>query len=241
MNERVVEEEAFEEIRGVPEAPIFLTCEHASSRLPAPWQWPVQDTRLLGTHWAFDLGAREVTLELAEALGASAVLSRFTRLLVDPNREEHHRDLLRGFADGAEILLNRALDEADREVRLSRYYRPFHDAVDRVLVQTRAPILLSVHSFTPLYEGVTREVQLGVLFNKEERAANALVQALSNSFDGVAHNEPWSGRDGLIFSAESHAERHGRVALEIEVRQDLAMDPAYRAKLVSVLAGYFAP
>jgi predicted N-formylglutamate amidohydrolase len=236
---RLVVQEAFEDVKGELDAPIFLTCEHASDRLPGPWQWPVQDTRLLGTHWAFDLGAREVTLELAAALRASAVLSRFTRLLVDPNREEQHRDLFRGSAEGAEILLNRALDPRQREVRLSRYYRPFHVAVDRALAQTRAPILLSVHSFTPLYEGVTREVQLGVLFNKEEAAAERLVDALSRSFEGVARNEPWSGRDGLIFSAESHAERHGRIPLEIEVRQDLATDPAYRSKLVAVLSAYF--
>lgn len=237
---QLVVEEAFEEIRGAPDAPIFLTCEHASDRLPGPWQWPVQDTRLLGTHWALDLGAREVALELAIALRASAVCSRFSRLLVDPNREEHHGDLFRRSADGAEILLNRDVTPSDSEARLAGYYRPFHAAVDRALSSSRAPVLLSVHSFTPLYEGVAREVQLGVLFNREERAADELVRALSSRFDGVAHNEPWSGREGLIFSAESHAERHGRVALEIEVRQDLATDPEYRAKLVSVLAAYFS-
>jgi predicted N-formylglutamate amidohydrolase len=236
---RILVEEAFETIMGEPDSPIFLTCEHASTRLPTLWQWPVQDTRLLGTHWAFDLGAREVVFELAEALQSSAVLSRFTRLLVDPNREEDHRDLFRGFADGAAILLNQAVTAEDRAARLARYYRPYHTAVDAALAGNRAPILLSIHSFTPLYEGVAREVQLGVLFNREERAADRLADALARQFEGVARNEPWSGRDGLIFSAESHAERHGRIALELEVRQDLATDPRYRTRLVSFLASYF--
>ena len=78
-----------------------------------------------------------------------------------------------------------------------------------------------------------------MLFNKEERAAQALHDALARELSGVAYNEPWSGKDGLIFSAESHAERRGRVALELEIRQDLAQDASYRARVVQVLARHF--
>ncbi len=232
-------EEAFEWVAGSRSAPIFLTCEHASERLPEPWRWPDADRRLIGTHWAYDLGARELTLALAAALGAGAVLSRFTRLLIDANRDELNSDLLRKVAEGAPVELNQHVIDSERELRLQAYYRPFHAAVDRELAAVDAPTLLSVHSFTPVYEGQVRKVELGVLFNDEEEAAIKLGESLSRQFDGVAYNEPWSGKAGLIFSAQSHAQRHGRRPLEIEIRQDRAIDVAYRTRLVKALADHF--
>lgn len=236
---QVVVEEAFEKRVGASRAPIFLTCEHASQRLPEPYRFPEADQHLIGTHWAYDLGARELTLELADALDASAVLSRFSRLLIDPNREEDHPDLLRSVAEGKPVALNQHVTAQERERRVKAYYRPFHEAIDAELSAVAAPVLLSVHSFTPVYEGQVRKVELGVLFNREEAAARELGRALEREFDGVAYNEPWSGKVGLIFSAESHAERHGRCALELEIRQDLAEKPDYRARLVQVLARFF--
>ncbi|MDB4975744.1 MAG: hypothetical protein JWN48_4085 [Myxococcaceae bacterium] len=229
-----------EVIAGARAAPIFLTCEHASQALPPRWRWPTPDLRLVDTHWAYDLGARELTLELAAALDASAVLARFTRLLADPNREESHADVFRTQADGEPVLLNLGLDEADKARRIEGYHRPYHAAVDAALAAVDAPVLLSVHSFTPLYQGQPRDVQLGVLFNRDQTEALALGAALSAQLDEVAYNEPWSGRMGLIYSAERHADRHGRRALELEVRQDLAVQPAYRARLVRVLAAFFS-
>lgn len=239
MSERIVEE-AVERVVGDRDAPIFLTCEHASERLPEGFSWPEGDARLAGTHWAYDLGARAVTVALAEALSASAVLARFTRLLVDPNREEEHADLFRTQADGEPVLLNAALSRAERMRRIEGYHRPFHAAVDAALAATRAPVLLSIHSFTPNYQGERREVELGVLFHHDEAPARALGAALSAALPRVAYNEPWSGLVGLIYSAERHATQHGRIALELEVRQDLAEEPAYRARLVDVLARYFS-
>lgn len=231
--------EAVERVVGARTAPVFLTCEHASQRLPAGWSWPEPDRRLLDTHWAYDLGARELALELAHALDASAVLARFTRLLVDPNRQEEHDDVFRALADGEPVLLNTGLDDSERERRLAGYHRPYHQAVDAALAAVDAPLLFSVHSFTPLYQGERREVELGVLFNRDEADALALGAALSRRFERVAYNEPWSGRMGLIYAAERHATAHGKLALELEVRQDLAVDPGYRARLVDALAAFF--
>ncbi len=233
-------DEAVEHVRGAARSAVFLTCEHASQRLPGAWRWPARDERLLDTHWAYDLGARDLTIELARALDAAAVLARFTRLLVDPNREEGHADLCRAHAEGEPVLLNEGLEASERERRLHGYHRPYHAAVDAALGAVSAPILLSIHSFTPSYQGEAREMELGVLFNRDERAAYALGEALAARLPRVAYNEPWSGRAGLIYAAERHAERHGRIALELEVRQDRAVDPAYRAELAAVLKSFFA-
>ena len=233
--------EAFEARTGDGAAGVFLLCEHATERLPSPWRWPDEDEHLKGTHWAFDPGARALTLELASALNAGAVLARHTRLLIDPNRDELHRDLFRLVADGQEVALNRALSGPERTIRLERYYRAFHFAVDRALTRDPAPVLLSLHTFSALYEGEARSMAMGVLFNDDEPAARRLGAHLEQEFSGVAYNEPWSGREGLMYSVETHARRHRRVAIELELRNDLALDPRFRGRLVASLVRYFSP
>jgi predicted N-formylglutamate amidohydrolase len=231
--------DAYERLTGLPSAPLFLTCEHASERLPTGYVLSDSDLRLCRTHWAYDLGARDLVIELAAALGASAVLARYSRLLIDPNRDERHPDLFRQHAEGIPIAMNQRLSDKERQHRITHYHRPYHEAVDAALSQAAAPTLLSIHTFTPIYEGHVREVELGVLFDHDEAAAASLMAALRKTYPHVAANEPWSGKQGLIYSAERHAHRHGRVALELEVRQDLATDPAYRQELVQVLTNYF--
>ena len=232
--------EAWEAVEGSPEAPAFLTCEHASERLPPGWSWPERDRRLVGTHWAYDLGAAEITLDLAAALRAPAVLSRFSRLLADPNRAEDDASVFRGEAEGEPVELNQRIDDADRQRRLEGYHRPYHEAIDRRLGESRAEILFSIHTFTPVYEGQVRKVEVGVLFDKQEALANELAEAIAAAGFATALNEPWSGREGLIYAAERHAGAHGRKALELEVRQDLAVSAEVRARLVPVLARFFS-
>ncbi len=231
--------DAYERLCGDPQAPVFLTCEHASERLPSGYHLNGRDSRLVGTHWAFDLGARALTCELADALSAAAVLANFSRLLIDPNREVTHPDLFRSVAEGEPILLNQQLGAHDRKHRIETYYTPYHAAVDETLAYVSAPTLLSIHTFTPNYEGQLRQVELGVLFDRDEDPAESLLSSLRQHYPHVAANEPWSGKQGLIYSAESHAHRHGRIALELEVRQDCAEDPSYRQKLIAVLVEHF--
>lgn len=238
MTSTPFEHEAYEETLGHPSAPLVLSCEHASVRLPSPYSWPAEDSWLVGTHWSYDLGARELTLELAQELQASAVLSRFTRLLIDPNRSLDQADLFRGSAEGKLVQLNQGLSDAERARRIELYWKPFHSALDQALARCEAPLLFSIHSFTPNYEGVVRDVEIGVLFNHEQALARELHDQLARDFSGVRENEPWSGKGGLIYSAESHAQRFGRIALELEVRQDRLEDASYRARLVPVLARF---
>ena len=215
---------------------VVLTCEHASQRMPAPWEWPESDRWLVGTHWAYDIGAAELTRELAQELGASAVLSRFTRLLCDANREESDPTLFREVADGHPVELNRSLSLEERARRVERLWRPYHAAVDRTVRAATAPLVLAVHTFTPVYEGEARELEVGVLFDAEEELAEDLALALRRERLIVDLNEPYSGRAGLIYSADRHARAHGRRALELEVRQDLAVEDVFRRRLIAVLS-----
>src|SRR5262249_40693180 len=111
-------------------ANVLFTCEHASERLPDPWRWPDADRWLAGTHWAFDLGARELTQELCAELGSVAILSRFTRLLADANRAVASPELFRTVADGQRVELNARIDAEDRARRIV-LWEAYHEALDR--------------------------------------------------------------------------------------------------------------
>jgi predicted N-formylglutamate amidohydrolase len=214
--------------------PVILTCEHASERVPGSFRWPEEDAWLLGTHWAYDLGAAELARELAAELGASAVLSRFSRLLIDPNRASDAPDLFRKIAEGRPVVLNQDVgdDERERRYRLSHAY---HAAIDHALESDAAKLVLSIHSFTPVYEGTPRAVQIGLLFDEETALAEGLCAAFVRAGFVALLNEPYSGKFGLMYSVERHARRHGRRPLELEVRQDLASDPGARARIIAVL------
>jgi predicted N-formylglutamate amidohydrolase len=219
-------------------AACVVTCEHASERLPAPWTWPEEDGRLQGTHWAFDPGARELALELARELETVAVLARFSRLLADPNRPQDSPELFRKIAEGRPVFLNADMDAADRERRLIAW-TAFHAACDREVGSVDAPVALAMHTFTPLYEGTPRAVEVGVLFDEETALADGLTEVLRAAGFRVEQNEPYSGKGGLMYSIERHARRHGRRPVELEIRQDLAVLPEMRARVVGAVAAYF--
>ena len=223
--------DAVETIAATVDSPLIqLSCEHASDRMPPSFQWPAEDARLRGTHWASDPGAAEVTRMLAQAFGAPAVLSRFTRLLIDPNRELSSDTLFRDVAEGQPVVLNVNLDPAEAARRTDALYRPYHQAYDAMVARYDA-VVVSIHSFTPLYEGQRRSVEVGVLHDQQPELGQALCAELATHYD-ARDNEPWDGRGGLMFAPQDHATAHGRWAVELELRQDLCTDPAWREAFV---------
>jgi predicted N-formylglutamate amidohydrolase len=218
-------------------APLVLTCEHGSEALPPGFELEGDDAWLRGTHWAFDLGAADLTRELGARLGAGAVVAGFSRLVIDPNRPLDSDTLVRTTAEGRDIAMNAVVEPGSLERRLS-LWRAYHAALDALFLSSRAPLALSVHSFTPLYEGQRRVVEVGVLFDREEALAVELHARFREAGFEARLNEPYSGREGLIYSVSSHASVSGRRALELELRQDLAVDPAVRARVIEVLAAF---
>lgn len=213
---------------------LVLTCEHASNHLPHPWAWPDEDRHLVDDHWAWDPGAADLTRALAGEFGCGAVLSRFSRLLVDPNRQVDSPTLFRQVADGQAVGLNRHV--ADREERITGFYLPYHAAADAMIGHSSGASVLGMHSFTPVYEGTPRQVEIGVLYDVDEEAAHVWTEVLRGLGWRVELNEPWSGRAGLMYSPQRHATAHGRQAIELEIRQDISTDPARRQELVEGLA-----
>ncbi|MGD8317389.1 MAG: N-formylglutamate amidohydrolase [Myxococcales bacterium] len=231
---------AVEQIEGESGGRLVFTCEHASSELPEPWTWPEDDRWLVETHWASDIGAAAFTRRLAGMMNAPAVLSRFSRLLIDPNRPLDSDTLFRTNADGRTIHLNESLLDAERQRRIDTFYVPYHRAVRAMVSRSRADTVFAIHSFTDDYEGDRRVLEVGVLFDHDEEPAHRLVRHLEAAGFHVLPNEPWSGKAGLAYAAVLHAREFGRCALEIEVRQDLIVDEAFATRLAEALAGFFA-
>lgn len=208
--------------------PFVFTCEHATRLLPE-WQPEPADIPLVEDHWGWDIGAADLTRSLVELTSSCAVLSRFSRLVCDPNRDPSETSFVVEEVDGHRFSFNRGTDERERTRRRKRYFDPYHAAIDRTLRARRShsspPRLCSIHSFTPLYLGGARPMEVGVLFDDYDLQAWHLEGALAEEgFESVL-NAPYSGRDGLIYSAQRHGRAHDLVYLELEVRQDLIDTP----------------
>jgi predicted N-formylglutamate amidohydrolase len=231
---------AIEQIEGDYEGRLVFTCEHASQELPEPWTWPKADRWLIDTHWASDIGAAAFTRRVARLMNAPAILSRFSRLLIDPNRPLDSDTLFRTTADGRTIHLNESLLEAERQRRIDDFYVPYHRAVGAMVSRSRGDTVFAIHSFTDNYEGDRRTLEVGVLFDDDEEPAYRLMHHLEDSGFHALPNQPWSGKAGLAYSAVRHAREFGRCALEIEVRQDLIVEEAFAVRLAQALCGFFA-
>jgi predicted N-formylglutamate amidohydrolase len=200
---------------------LLLTCEHASAEIPAEYDnlgltW---DESL--DHIGWDIGAAAMTHQLSRLLDACAVLSGASRLLVDCNRDLTDHDLVPHESHGIVIPGNGSVDAEERERRLTAFYRPYHDAVDREASRREFSTLVSIHSFTPILNGHKRSFDVGVLFDDFVPAAEQLIARLSRVGFRVRKNEPYSALDGLIFSARHHGRTHGLRYLELEINNGL--------------------
>lgn len=227
--------QSYEYIAGSPNARIFLTCEHASAYFPHPWSMNEKDARLQDSHWLVDIGAARITKDLAHTLKAPAVLSRFSRIIVDANRDKQAENLILRSAENEPIYLNQNLDKAEYQRRIKNLYEPYHGAIDIKLgLYTDIALILSIHSFTPLWKGTRRLMEVGVLFSEETKLVRKIQTCLSDHGIKTALNEPYSGIKSM-FSAKHHAKKHALDPLELEIRQDMAINDAWRKQLVGHL------
>lgn len=204
-----------------PDAGLVLTCEHASPAVPDEYAGLGLAPQRLRDHIGWDIGAATVTEELSRQLRAPAILSAASRLLVDCNRDRSDADLIPAESCGIPIPGNARIEDGDRVERLQRFYAPYHTAVDAVARANPNALLLSVHTFTPELHGRPRPFDVGVLFDAYDDLAAALADGVAAAGLDVRMNEPYSGLDGLIFSARSHGRQHGLRYLELEINNRL--------------------
>ncbi|MGH7785808.1 MAG: N-formylglutamate amidohydrolase [Candidatus Binatia bacterium] len=219
----------------------LLTCEHASCAVPVEYANLGLSAGQLADHIGWDVGAAALTEELSRQLAAPAVLSAASRLLVDCNRDRGDHDLMPAHSHGVDIPGNARIEAAEQEARIERYYAPYHAAIDDELARHPGALLLSVHSFTPSLRGRPRPFDVGVLYDDFDDLAAALAHGVGAAGFSVRMNEPYSGLDGLIFSARSHGQRHGVHYLELEINNALLRADASVRRVAGRLAGAIAP
>lgn len=222
--------DSYEELPGNPAGGLILLCDHASNRIPAEYADLGLPRAELERHIAYDIGAAALTRELAARFHAPAVLTCFSRLLIDPNRGEDDPTLIMRLSDGAVVPGNACLDEGGREERIARFYRPYHKRVaalvDETLATRNPPAVLSIHSYTPVWKGTRRPWHAGILWDRDPRFAVPLMEALRTEPGlRIGDNEPYVGalKNDCMYR---HATVRGLANALLEVRNDLIATPA---------------
>jgi predicted N-formylglutamate amidohydrolase len=212
-------------VEGQAGSGILLIADHASNRLPESLELGIPP-HLLDDHIAVDIGAAALTRSLAERLGAPAILARFSRLVVDLNREADEPSVIAASSDGYPIPGNEALSDAERKARITLYWKPYHALLDATIAASHPTLLVGIHSFTPRLASRPEEKrpwQVGILYNEDARAAEVAIPLLRARGVVTGDNEPYSGRM-LNASMNRHAEARRIPYLGFEVRQDLIAD-----------------
>lgn len=221
----------FEIIPGDPHPALVILADHAMSRLPPEYGDLGLPAEAFSRHIAYDIGVEAVTRGLCARLGVPGVLGCFSRLLIDPNRGEDDPTLIMKLSDGMVIPANHPLASEERERRLNGFHRPYHDAVATVIAETarksgKPPLVISMHSFTHAWKGVSRPWHAGILWDTDPRAAQALIERLrADPALVVGDNEPYDGAlrgDTMHRHCSTTGLAHGL----LEIRQDLISDPA---------------
>ncbi|SER55319.1 N-formylglutamate amidohydrolase [Rhizobium sp. NFR03] len=218
---------------------ILLVCEHASSRLPERMGTLGLSAQALDSHIAWDPGALAVCRLLMGSLDATLIYQRFSRLVYDCNRPPDSPSAMPAVSEVFDIPGNAALSAAERLARTEAIYSPFRkclsDLIKTRVANRRPPVIVTMHSFTPVWHGQQREVEIGILHDRDSRLADALLADTAEDETFVTRrNEPYGPQDGVTHTLIEHGIHHGLLNVMIEIRNDLIASKDGQR----VLAGY---
>lgn len=213
-------------------SPFVIVCDHASNRIPAKYgDLGLTPSQRL-THIAWDPGALAVSHALSDLLDAPLVQSTVSRLIIDCNRELDAPDLIWTLSESTHIAANENLDPAERQYRIDHFHRPYHASIETLLEARRhagrETILVCMHSFTPVYNGVARPWPIGLIHGVDTGYTKALFDALKAEDPSlnVGWNEPYAALNGVTLTLEKHGDGRGLDATMIEIRNDEILEPA---------------
>ena len=219
---------------------ICLVCEHASSFVPRSLNNLGLAAEHRRSHAAWDIGALDLAKTLSTRLSATLVISRVSRLVYDCNRPPSAPDAMIAQSEKVAVPGNMDLTEQARSARAKEIYQPFRTLLQDTLDGFRQPpIMVTLHSFTPVWHGKTRNVELGLLHDSDDRLAKAMLAAAPKDVD-TRLNEPYSATDGVTHTLREHAIPRGLQNVMIEVRNDLVSDATGVSRFASVLADMLA-
>src|SRR6202042_2455265 len=192
---------AFEGLPGALDSGALIICDHASNAIPPGYGTLGMSSKAIDRHIAYDIGAADATRALARMLGAPAVLSTYSRLIIDPNRGLDDPTLVMRYSDGAIVPGNAYADPSEIARRSRLFWSPYRQeiatTVDAMIATGEPPALISIHSFTPVWGSLSRPWKIGVLWDRDGRIPKPLIEALiaepDLSADEVGDNEPYDG------------------------------------------------
>lgn len=231
--------EPFEVFNAQATSPVLLICEHASCHMPAEYDHLGLPTEHRGSHVAWDPGALGLARQMAEDMGAVLIAGTLSRLIYDLNRPPNAAGSMPARSEVIDVPGNVDLPERERKRRIAHIYKPFHRRVAEALARREAPVIVTVHSFTPVYHGKTREVEIGLLHDADSRLTDAMLEiAEDHSTHRVERNAPYGPKDGVMHTLNIHGDANGYPGVMIEVRNDLIRTTEQQAEIGRTLAGW---
>lgn len=217
-------------------SPVLLVCEHASKVIPRNLGDLGLPEELLSSHIAWDPGALDLALFLSRELNACLIHQRFSRLAYDCNRPPESDSAIPKRSEIFDIPGNIATTADERGARVDGIYRPFQAAVAQEIARRKAAgkptVLVTLHSFTPVFKGVRRDVEIGILHDSDARFADRVIAALNHGSGFVVRrNDPYGPEDGVTHTLIEHGVRNGLQNVMVEVRNDLFADAASRRRV----------
>ncbi|HWD12065.1 N-formylglutamate amidohydrolase [Pseudochrobactrum sp. sp1633] len=228
-------------------SPYLLICEHATNYMPEKFSRLGLSDADLAAHIAWDPGAAEVARRISKALDATLVEAGLSRLLIDCNRPLSAPDLIPTISEFTVIPGNHNLSEAERQERIALSHKPFHDKIE-VVIEARKKRgqesrLITIHSYTPVYKGVGRPWEIGIIHDADDRLGARMIAALRKNGESsginVGVNEPYSPDDLVYYTVERHARNRGDLCAMVEIRNNEIADDEgqalWAARLSSIL------
>ena len=231
--------EVVEVINAGAKAPLVLVCEHAAREIPACYDGLGLDAAARESHVAWDPGALGVARAMAQDLDAVLVAGRVSRLVYDCNRPPEAPGAMPAQSEIFAIPGNATLDKAGRAERVTRYYEPFRKTLAATIKRVDAPAIVTVHSFTPIYHGKPRNVEIGILHDSDTRLADAML-AVASEFTAlnVERNAPYGPQDGVTHTLKEHGLAHGHPHVMLEIRNDLITTEAEQRQMAEMISNW---
>jgi predicted N-formylglutamate amidohydrolase len=225
-------------------SPFLLTCDHYGRLIPRALGDLGLTAGELTRHIAWDIGIAGVAEALSTQLGAHLIAQRYSRLVIDCNRPPSAPSSIPRISEATTVPGNEALADGATEARRAQIFDPYHRRIDEVIdrrLRERVPtVLVSLHSFTPVYAGIARPWHIGTLYHRDLRLPPLLLKLLRGEPDlVVGDNQPYAVSDDTDYTIPVHGEARGLMNSGIEIRQDLIADPAGQQQWADLLARIF--
>src|SRR3954454_20400577 len=225
-------------------SPFLLTCDHYGRLIPRVLGDLGLPESELVRHIGWDIGIAGVAERLSRDLGAHLIVQRYSRLVIDCNRPPHVASSIPIISEATTIPGNEGISREAAQLRRVQIFDPYHRRIDEIIDDRRQrnmpTILVSLHSFTPVYAGIARPWHIGTLYQRDKMLPPLLLQLLRAEPDlVVGDNEPYAVSDETDYTIPVHAEARGLMNTGIEIRQDLISDQAGEKSWADRLARIF--